>query len=708
MSILKLATVALAATCALEHSAREREGASLAREASAGEREVESPAEKQTAIEEIFVTAAFRAEPLGRLPASVSVVGAEEIAARAAAHLDDVLGAVPNLNFAKGASRARYLQLRGIGERGQFEEPLNSSVGLIVDGVDLSGIGTVAGLFDVEQVEVLRGPQGTLYGANALAGLVHVATVEPTRSPEGRLALAAGTHGGYGVGLVASGPISERARARFVARLDASDGFVENAHLRRDDTDGTRDAVLRGRLALDWSDAARLEFAAGLLDADNGYDAFSLDNTRATLSDRPGRDAQQTLYGTVSLFADAHPRFSLRVHAAAVGSDIAYGYDEDWVYEGFHPWGYSSTDNYLRQRRTATAEMRLTSKPDGARDAMDWTAGLHLLDQSVDLRREYTYADRDFTSDFGMRRYAAFGQTDTPIGAATTLTLGLRLERHAASYLDGNGIAFAPRDTMVGGKIALARRLGDTASLYGVVARGYKAGGFNADGTLDADLRVYEPEALWNYEAGMKVRAPDGRWRARLALFHMRRRDVQIESSLSRARADGSAEFIQYLGNAAEGVNSGVEADVDYFAGDRAVLFARLGLLRAEYREYVTRNGDDYDGREQAHAPSYQLNAGGEFTLGRVFLRVEGEARDRFYFSDNHDFRSNAYRLLHASAGYRGDDWELRLWAKNLTDEDYFVRGFFFGNDPRDGYAARGFTQLGAPRRAGLTLTRSW
>ena len=82
--------------------------------------------------------------------------------------------------------------------------------------------------------------------------------------------------------------------------------------------------------------------------------------------------------------------------------------------------------------------------------------------------------------------------------------------------------------------------------------------------------------------------------------------------------------------------------------------------------------------------------------------------RDDFYFSDNHNVKSDQYQLWHASAGYRGLNWSLRFWGKNLADEDYFVRGFFFGNDPRDGYAARGFTQLGAARQVGATLSKSW
>ncbi len=665
-------------------------------------------------IEEIVVTATFRSEDLNRVPSSIDVLDADTIAARSATHLDDLLGAIPNLNFAKGASRARFLQLRGIGERGQFDEPLNSSVGLIVDSVDLSGIGTVAGLFDVEQVEVLRGPQGTLYGANALAGLVNVVTNAPTELAEGRVEVSAGTYGAYGVGAVASGPLSDRVRGRVAVRIDESNGFIDNDYLGRDDTDNTRDRTLRGKLSWDVSTATVVDLAAGVLDAENGYDAFSLDNVRTTLTDQPGRDIQETVYGTAAIRWHGNDAFTARAHLGIATSDIAYGYDADWVHPGFHPDGYAGTDEYLRDRSTLTAQARLVSKP-GRRvfnDSTDWTAGVYLFKQDVDLLRRSDFIPRDFTSAFGIDRLAFFGQIETALGNDAMLTVGLRLERHSSEYQNNDGIAFAPDDNLAGGRIALSRQLTEGAAAYGSVSRGYKAGGFNISGTLPADLLVYDPETLWNYEAGIKAQSRDGRLRGRVALFRMQRVDVQIESSLVRRPADDGAEveFIQYVGNAAEGSNQGLELDLQYDAGN-ALLFARAGLLDTEYQDYITGDGEDFDGRDQAHAPRYQLNAGLEFSFGasgNYYARIEAEARDDFYFSDNHNFKSKAYQLVHASAGYRGPNWSVRAWGRNLADEDYFVRGFFFGNDPRDGYTGRGFTQLGDPRHLGVTVSVAW
>jgi len=131
-------------------------------------------------IEEVVVTADYRKASLNDISASITVLDHRLIQQRGARHLEDILPDAPNVNLSSGASRARFYQIRGIGERGQFSEPLNPSVGVIIDGVDFSGIGNAATLYDVEQVEILMGPQGTRYGSNALAGLINLQTMAQT------------------------------------------------------------------------------------------------------------------------------------------------------------------------------------------------------------------------------------------------------------------------------------------------------------------------------------------------------------------------------------------------------------------------------------------------------------------------------------------------------------------------------------------------
>src|SRR5690606_15842220 len=163
-----------------------------------------------TIFEEVVVTADFRRAQELDYAASLSVVGSGQIRARAAQHLDEVLNVAPNVNFAAGASRGRYIQVRGIGERSQFVDPINPSVGLAIDGVDLSGVGNAGTLFDVQQVEVLRGPQGTRFGASALAGMVNIISNEPTATFEGQGTLGFANYDSWRAGLVLSGPLSDQ------------------------------------------------------------------------------------------------------------------------------------------------------------------------------------------------------------------------------------------------------------------------------------------------------------------------------------------------------------------------------------------------------------------------------------------------------------------------------------------------------------------
>src|SRR5690606_11066969 len=144
------------------------------------------------ALEEIVVTAEFREIDAQDLPRSVSVLDAEQLAATRLQHFEEITLLVPNLNWSGEGSRARYFQLRGIGEPEKYDGAPTPSVGFVIDDVDFSSIGAVATLFDVERVEVLRGPQGTRYGANALGGLVYVRSAAPTETPSADFELTRG------------------------------------------------------------------------------------------------------------------------------------------------------------------------------------------------------------------------------------------------------------------------------------------------------------------------------------------------------------------------------------------------------------------------------------------------------------------------------------------------------------------------------------
>lgn len=658
-------------------------------------------------IEEIVVTGEFRSDPLDSLPSSVSVATSEDIASLEAQHLEQVLDTMPNVNFASGASRGRYFQIRGIGETSQFIAPLNPSVGTIVDHVDFSGIATVSTLYDVRQVEVFRGPQGTLYGANALAGLVNVTTNDPTKDPAAGITVEGGDYDTRSIGGYLSGPLTDSLEGRIAVQKYDSDGYIHNRFLHRDDTNNYDELTTRAKLRWQANDDTTIDFAGGYIDVDNGYDAFSLDNGRDTISDQPGKDTQKSRFGSVIATFAQPANFAIETIVAHADSDIDYGYDEDWTFTGFDPNGYTSTDLYKRDWTTSSAEVRLISNDSGRifGDSTDWALGVYGLKQDEKLHRVYTFISPDFTSAFRIQRAAVFGQTETHLSDATNLTVGLRLERHESDYHDVDGAAFEPNDDLWGGRIALAHLLRTNTMVYASVARGYKSGGFNTDGTLDPDLRQFDPETLYNAEVGVK-----GNWLqdtivGRLALFYMWRDDMQVDTSQVRMRADGSSEFIEYTGNAAKGNNYGLEAELRYRPSERIELFGSLGLLQSEYRNFVNGAGVELDGRQQAQAPSYQFFASAQYILPNgAFARLAVEGKDAYYFSDSDSLQSKPYELVHFSIGIQRENWGVTGWVHNMFDKDYAVKGYFFGNDPRIDYTPAGYTQLGEPRRVGVTV----
>lgn len=662
-----------------------------------------------TTLEEIVVHGELRTSALDDTASSVSVIALSNRQAGTLNHLEEVLSQAPNVNFSSGASRARFIQIRGIGERGQFSEPLNPSVGLLLDGVDMSGIGTVATLFDIEQVEVFRGPQGTLYGANALAGLINVTSQAPTDEFFASVALDAGEFDARGAGAVLSGPISDKIGARLAVRTYRDDGFIDNAFLDREDTARHDEQTLRGKLVWASTEDSEATITFGRVVVNNGYDNFSLDNNRITLSDEPGQDNQETNYGSVRWSTVLPSALRLVASVGHASSEIDYGYDEDWTFEGFHPFGYSSTDRYQRDRQTTTLDVRLLSDTTLAAGTTGWVVGLFGLTQGVDLKRSYTFLPRTFLSDYDVDRMAIYGEVTRYVSDRLRLTAGLRTEQHRADYSDSDGARFSPKDSLLGGRLQVERDLASGALLYAGVTRGYKVGGFNTDGSLDVDLREFDPEVLWNAEIGLKHRWWNDRLQVRGALFYMWRDDVQINTSIVRERADGSSEFIEFTGNGAEGTNFGGEVELDFSVTDRLSIFANVGLLDTKFKGYTNGAGDDLSGREQAQAPRYQFYAGVDYsTDAGWFTRIDVEGRDEYFFSDSHDLQSGAYEMIHVAVGYESDRWSLRLWVRNLTDEDVAVRGFFFGNDPRDGYTDRGFTQLGEPRRVGVSVAIDW
>jgi outer membrane receptor protein involved in Fe transport len=654
-------------------------------------------------LQEVVVTASLRRDPLAELPASVTVLDTATVRAAGVQHLQDLLPLVPNLNWASGSSRPRYFQLRGIGETDQWQGAPNPSVGFLIDGMDFSGVGMPATLFDLGQVEVLRGPQGTTYGANALAGLINIGTRAARREGEARLELTGGEFGSRAAGAVVGGALSERVAGRLVAQRFRSDGFRENAFLGRDDTNGLDETTLRGRLAIEAGERLDVDLSALWVDLDNGYDAFALDNSRRTLSDAPGRDAQRSRGLSTTVDWGAAEAFRLRSVTAWTDSDIVYSFDGDW---GFDP-GYDFTSRFLRRHRTASQDLRLVSAAE-AREPGDvaWIAGLYALDvletnDQLDLFGGEVF--RALVSRYAATNVATYGQLEWRPVARWRLTAGLRAEQREARYRDSDGSRFAPRDRMLGGHVAAEYAVRDGASAYLTLSRGYKAGGFNLGPLVPDGRRLFDPEFLRSAELGLRLREAGGRAALDLALFHMRRGDQQVSTSAQLDPGD-PLSFIFLTDNAAEGENWGAELTADWRPTDALRIGATLGALRTRYLGYRI-GARDLDGRDQAHAPRWQYSLSVEYRGVRgPYARADLQGMDAFFFSESHDQRSRPYTLLNLRAGWAGERWDASVWVRNALDRDWTQRGFFFGNEPPD-FPERLYVQPGDPRQAGVTFT---
>ncbi|MFQ3339280.1 MAG: iron complex outermembrane receptor protein, partial [Colwellia sp.] len=574
-------------------------------------------------IETITVNSDFRQQNLQNAPTSMSVLTDIDIKQRNAKHLEELIAVSPNVNFASGSQRARYYQIRGIGERSQFQEPINPSVGVIIDEVDFTGIGSVASLFDVKQAEIFRGPQGTRFGANAIAGMINITTNEPTEDFEGTVQLGVGNYNTYDMGIALSGPATDSVNYRLAVNQSNSDGYIENIYLQDDDTNNRDELSIRGKLAIEASDNLTIDLAGYYFDFDNGYDTFSLDNTRETLSDEPGFDQQETAAFSAKFTYQGFDSATILAIISNADSDLAYGYDEDWAYVGISApdvienpdyayFEYSSTDHYYREKAVLTTELRAISNQGQEifNGSTDWVAGIFYKQDDEDLLRQYTYADGDFTSTNESKSIAVYGQLDTQLAEKWSLISGLRIENRTADYNNSELFNDTIDDTMVGGKVVLSYQQNEDSLWYASINRGYKTGGNNTDGTLPDDLRTFEPEYLMNYEIGYKVALLNNDAYIRSSLFYMDRTDMQVKSSKTIIRDDSSAEFISYLGNATSGSNYGAEIESAWTINDYVNIYGSIGLLNTEFDQFIDDEGNSLTGEEQAHAPNYQFNVG--------------------------------------------------------------------------------------------------
>jgi len=664
-------------------------------------------------LETLVVTGDLWGSPIQQIAASATILDRDVLQSNGVRHLGDLINGIPNVTTIGGTSRPRFFQIRGIGENSQFEgETPDSSVRFLVDDLDFTGLGMVGSTFDVSQVEVLRGPQAGAFGANAAGGLIRMVTNAPTPFWTGMAETTAGQDSLWASGFAVGGPLLKRNPEELMMRLSVehsqSDGFRRNQTLNEDTN--ARDEWMT-RLRTIWNPTADLSIDSTFFYAnqDNGYDEFALDNNGwDTFSDEPGRDEQESIAGSVRATFDGWQglRFS---SASSLGSvDSLYSYDQDWTnasYEGF--------SELNRERVTFNQEFRLDSAEDAESIGMidRWTLGTFFSVVNEDGFNTDTNPGRvkSLETDYTSQNRAIFGQAAHDLDDRNRIVLGLRAEH---IEIDGSGeeredgsfktaVNAEYDDILFGGKIAYEYDLNDDVMAFVSATLGYKSGGINNDARINiagGDPLSYDTETLWNYEIGLRGDALEDKLKCSLTAFYTMRRDSQIRDS-----AGLGGDYRYFTDNGDDSVIYGAEAEGIYQLFGDWSLHGSLALMGSELERFTLSNGNPGGGGRLPNAPSYGYSIGLRYQPEEGFFgNLELLGRDAYLESMSNAEERSSFDVLNTSIGYRHEQWSITLWARNLLDESYDKRVFFFGNEDPN-YAPTRYTSAADPRQIGVT-----
>ena len=672
-------------------------------------------------IEEIVVKGNWREAEVLQESTSIVILNKKILDSLPIKHFENISYLIPNLNFAASDSRARHFQIRGIGERSGYERTPNSAVGFLIDDIDYSGQGGIATTFDIEQIEVHRGPQGSRIGSNALAGLIYIRTKEPTKKFEGISEATLGTFGTLNAGLAFGGPtaFNKNLSYRLTLRKDYSDGFRKNLYSGKSNTSKKDESTFR--LKADWEidDETIFKFLITQIDLNDPADIWTIDGSLNTLSDRPGMDSQKTNAYGIKIFHQLNGK-EFQSLSSMTDSDIVISYDADWGNPLSHaPYIYDYFSETLRNRKTIAQEFRLIS--DSANfdlnQKTEWVFGISYFDVTEDnlKKDDGVYGDPSdpfgpyfseslFSSKFSSESFSFFGNLDYFINKSLKASIGARWENYESQYADSLGELFNPSDKMSGGKISINKNLNNNSNIFMSIARGFNQGGFNLNLGLAPDSKnsnlYYDPEFLTNYEIGFNAEFFNKMMNVAAVIFYSDRDDQQVLISTQVDPTDPNT-FSFITQNAAEGINKGLELNIDMELSESIYLFSRFGLLQTDINNWKSR--PDLEGRAQAHAPKKSFALGINWSItDRAALSIDLVGKSSFYYSDSHDNQSKSYSLTNINYDYSIGSWTYSIWARNIFNEYYSVRGFYFGNEAPD-FKDTLYERHGDPRHIGLT-----
>jgi len=660
--------------------------------------------QEEITLDPIVVSSDFREKSLSETSNAITVLSDDEISDKASQSFIETVSSVPNVNFSSGASKAKYIQIRGMGETGQFETPLNPTVALLIDGINFSNATLGASLFDIKQVEVLRGPQGTKFGANAIAGVITVQSNEPTKETNGHIETTIGNYNTKAVGAAVGGTlVKDKLLGRFSIYKNDSDGFITNETLNKTDTNKLDELTAKTKFKWLVSDGHTIDLTTMYINNNNGYDIFNQSNDFTTQSNEPGKDTQKTNAYAIKSIYEVNENYYLESSASYNNTDTEYSYDEDWTEFS------TSTDQYLRDKEQYNIDIKAISDENIKilNKEASWVIGTYYNDINNDLTRNYYKWDNvtwaatpgQFTSNYKSNTNAIYGQLNTILDNKLTLLTGARVAKLETIYSDSDNEAFNDKETLSAGKLGLSYKNDINTNIYATLSSGYKPGGFNPVVPNANTPKHYESETLWNIDLGLNKKLLDNSLVIKTNIFYGERQDHQVATSTKQVTGT-LVKYNDYILNAPKSTYYGLETEFNYIATPIISFDASLGLLNAKLND----SGDlGINNRTPSQSPKYQYNIGTKYIMDKNWtLRINAEGKDEYYFSNSHNQKAESYTLLNTSIKYKTKKWSATIWAKNITNTEYSTRGYYFdafwtGSDEL-------FVQQGSPRTFGFTL----
>lgn len=610
---------------------------------------------------------------LEEVPASLSLFHGDDLRDAMVEDLAGVARRTPSFGFQPiGQSGTNLPVVRGLTSH---VTAFSSSMLMLVDGVPtLMGQGFEHNLLGVERVEVLRGPQSTLYGRNADAGVLNIHTRQPGGEPYARFDAALGSRDKRSLRFDLGGElVTDSLSASFAGEWREQDGFIDNPHRGR--TEGDRERYA-GRAALRWTPSpgsdVTLRYARQAY-RDGGAHWGRVDAPRREV--HSGTASWNRSSGRV-LALDIEHELTENLHFRSLSARHDF-HDHVRQDADFQPLDmlHVERDHHLS---TLSQEFRL----EGEGSRHQWLLGLYADsdDHELGFRQQTPVGLQDTDVDLGGDSRALFGQWTQALAPDWSLTLGGRIERNRVSLTAEDGSRQERDWQRFTPKMSLQHEWSPDTHLYASYAEGFRAGGFNAFARADG-FPAYDPQRVASYEVGLKGWALDRRLRYAAAAYWMDVNDMQVQQITQPG--------VVHITNAAKAYSTGLELEADYLIGAHWSLQAALGVNRTRFREFQDLAGD-HRGNHNPFAPDLDGYLGLRYDAPSGWYAQAGlSGVGRTYLDAANDHRRDAYGRLDLSAGYRHRQYGITAYVDNATDERYDAVGFLNGmarvySEPRE------------------------